>query len=108
MKTIGVMHPTDSVPTFSDTIGVAVLAAGVGQAFDTPTGAGMVLFGADCNFFVRYGSTGAAVPAASSAGSSSGVEYNPTARNNVSTAACTGISIISPSSGIVTMSWFRA
>lgn len=105
MKTIGIMHPTD-IAASPDTIGIAVLVAATGQAFDVPAGAGFVSFGADCNFIARYGSTSAQVPTSSSTAGSTSGEVNPTARNIGSTQSCTGISLISATSGIVTMSWY--
>lgn len=104
MKTLGTLHPTQ-IAAFPDSIGVAVLAAGVGQAFDVPADAGYVVFGANVDFFAAYGSTAASVSTASSTAGIS--ELNPTARNLGSTQACTGISVISAAAGIVTMSWFK-
>lgn len=106
MKPLGVPHPTEVVP-FSDTVQQAVLVAATGQAFDTPTGAGFVVFSSNVDFFVRYGSTAASVPSTSSTGSSTTSEMNPTARNVGSTLGCTGISLIAASAGIVTMAWYR-
>lgn len=105
MKGTGLTHPFDIISS-PDYVGHGVLASSVGQAFDTPTGAGFVVFSSNVDFFVRYGSTAASVPTTSSTGSSTNAELNPTTRNIGSTAACTGISVISANAGIVTMSWF--
>ena len=98
----GLLHPTDvlAAPNF---INVAVLAAGTGQAFDTPSGASIVTFGASIDFYVKYGSTSAAVPTTSMSTGNANGELNPTVRNVRSS---TGLSLISASAGNVTMSWF--
>lgn len=106
MKTFGTQHPTE-VPATSDTIQQAVLAANVGAAFDTPPGGGIVAFGANGDFWVRWGSTAAAIPTTNSTGSSTNCELNPLSRNVGSTLNTTGYSIIAPSSGYVTASWYH-
>lgn len=100
----GLLHPTEilKVPNYVNT---AVLAAGVGQAFDTPAGCQYVAFGANCDFYAKYGSTAAAVPT-TSLSTGEGCEINPTARNIGSINATTGLSLISASGGNVTMSWY--
>lgn len=105
MKPIGTLHPTE-IPTASNTIQQAVLAAGTAQAFDVPTGGCIVAFGSDVNFWVSWGSTAASIPTTNSTGSSTNAEMNPLQRNIVSTAACTGYSVVSPSSGYLTASWY--
>lgn len=105
MKTLGTLHPTET-PTVSDTIQQAVFVANTAQAFDVPPGGCMVAFASDVNFWVRYGSTGASIPTTSSTGGSTNAELNPLQRNVVSTASCTGYSVISPSSGYFTASWY--
>lgn len=86
-------------------VNVAVLASSVGQAFDTPAGVQVVNFKGSVDFYVKYGSTGAAVPGASLS-TGGGSELNPTTRNIGSTSATTGLSLISASAGTVTMSWY--
>lgn len=105
MKQTGLLHPTD-VPGISDSVQTAVLAANTGQAFDTPAGAGYLIFAGSVDFYVKYGSTTATVPTTSSTSLTTNSELNPTARNLNSTAACTGISIISALAGVVTLSWY--
>lgn len=109
MKTLGMMHPTDILTNASsDAIATMVSVAGTGQAFDTPTGAGFVSFGANVDFWVRFGSTVATVPTTSSTANTTANTsvLNPTVRNIGSTLACTGISIVSASTGYIVMEWF--
>lgn len=105
MKNIGILHPTEILPS-PDYVQQCVFVAGTGQAFDVPTGAGYVTFSASVDFWVRYGSTAASIPTTSSTGSSTNAELNPTARNVGSTLSCTGVSVISASTGYLTMNWF--
>lgn len=105
MKGTGLTHPQD-ILAIPDYVQQAVLVANTGQAFDVPTGANYVVFGANTDFFARYGSTAASVPTTSSTGSSTNAEMNPTARNVGSTLTTTGLSLVAASAGIVTMSWF--
>ena len=86
-------------------VNAAVLASSVGQAFDVPEGAQFVSFKGSVDFYVKYGSTAAAVPT-SSLSTGNGSELNPTTRSIGSTNATTGLSVISPSAGNVTMSWY--
>jgi hypothetical protein len=111
MKTLGMMHPTD-IPTFgsTDAIGTMVAVAGTAQAFDTPSGAGYVSFSANSiDFYVAFGSTNASVPTVSSTPGTTANRSipNPDVRNIGSTLTCTGISIVSPSTGIIVMEWFH-
>lgn len=98
----GLLHPTD-ILRYPNRVATAVLVANTGQAFDIPTGAGIVSFGANVDFYVQYGSTAAAVPTTSSTATSTNSELNPTAR---SVSGTTGFSIVGPSAGVVTMSFF--
>ncbi len=102
---IGVLHPTDNLPFPRYVNHCVFAAASSGHAYDVPAGANFVSFSADCNFAVRYGSTAAAYPS-SDVTDGSGNEINATMRNIGSTLTTTGISLIAPSSGIVTLSWF--
>lgn len=106
MKTLGIPHPTEVVVS-SDTIQQCVFAAGTAQAFDVPPGAGYVGFSSNVDFWVRYGSTTVSIPTTSSTGSSTNAELNPIARNLGSTLSCTGYSVISASTGYLTMAWYR-
>lgn len=105
MKNTGLAHPQDII-LYPDTVQQAVLVANTAQAFDVPTGASYVSFGANTDFFVKFGSTGASVPTTSSTGSSTNAELNPTSRNIGSTADTTGYSLIAAAAGIVTASWY--
>jgi hypothetical protein len=98
----GLLHPTD-ILRYPNRIADAVLVANTAQAFDIPPGAGIVSFGANVDFYVLYGSTGVSVPTTSSTASSTNGELNPTAR---SISGTTGLSLVSPSGGVVTMSFF--
>lgn len=100
----GLLHPTEILraPNY---VNVAVLSSGVGQAFDIPAGVQYVYFGANIDFYVKYGSTAAALPS-SSLVDGSAAECNPTSRNIGSTNATTGLSVIAAAPGNVTMSWF--
>lgn len=106
MKGTGLSHPLDIISS-PDYVQQAVLASSIGAAFDTPTGAGFVVFGSNGDFMARYGSTAASIPTTNSTGSSTNAEMNPTARNVGSTLSCTGISLIAASACIVTLSWFK-
>ena len=100
----GLLHPTEILraPNYVNT---AVLAAATGEAFDVPAGAQYVSFGANVDFFVKWGSTAASVPSTDYT-DGSGSELNPTVRNIGSTNATTGLSLIAVTTGIVTMSWY--
>lgn len=111
MKTLGIRNSAE-IPTFgsTDAIGTMVAAAGTAQAFDTPSGAGFVSFASNgIDFYVAFGSTNAAVPTTSSTPGTTANRSipNPDVRNIGSTASCTGISIVSPSTGVIVMEWFK-
>lgn len=102
---VGVMHPTDNLPRPRYVNHCVLAAASSAHAFDTPTGACFASFSADCNFAVSYGTTSVTYPS-SDVTDGSGNEINPTMRNLGSTASTTGIAIIAPSSGVVTINWY--
>ena len=107
MKTAGIRNVSEILAS-PDTYTNVVLAAGTGQAFDVPSGAGLVGFSFNTDIWVRYGSTSAQVPTTSqSSASSTGSELNPTIRNFGSTLGCTGISIVSAGAGAGSLTWFR-
>lgn len=106
MKSPGIGN-NNEILTPSDYVQAVILSSGVGQAFDVPAGAGLVAFAFDNAFWVKYGSTAAAVPSTSSTLGSSTPELNPTVRNLSSTQACTGISIISDYATKGSLSWFK-
>lgn len=100
--------PTPSILASPDYTQAVILSSGVGQAFDVPTGMGIVGFSMSADFWVKYGSTAAAVPSTSSTAGSSTPELNPTYRNIGSTLNCTGISIISESTGCKgSINWYK-
>jgi hypothetical protein len=105
MKTPGTRNQLEilGAPDFVQSV---VLSSGVGQAFDTPTGAGFCSFSMNADYWVRYGSTSAVAPTTSSTGSG-GSELNPAMRNITSTASCTGISIYSDYPCKGSIAWFH-
>lgn len=98
----GLLHPTD-VLRYPNNVAVAVLVANTPQAFDVSSGAGLVSFGSNVDFYFRAGSTAIAVPTTSSTATSTNGELNPTAR---SVSGTTGFCLVSPSGGVVTMSFY--
>jgi hypothetical protein len=107
MKNTGMQHPQDVI-NWSDSVAQLVLAAGVGQAVDVPAGANLANFSSNgIDFWVRFGSTAAAIPTTSTtAGSSTLSILSPEARTLGSTLGCSVISIISPSSGYALVEFF--
>jgi hypothetical protein len=105
MKSPGIQHPSDILAS-PDTVQQAVFVAGTGQAFDVPAGGHYVVFSGSVDFWVRYGSTAASIPTTSSTGSSTNAELNPSSRNIGSTLSCTGLSVVSASTGYLTMAWY--
>jgi hypothetical protein len=105
MKTLGTRNSAEviSQPDFVQSV---VLSSGVGQAFDTPTGAGYVVFSMNADFWVRYGSTAASAPTTSSTSGSTNAEFNPNIRNITSTLACTGISLVSETAAKGSLAWY--
>lgn len=105
MKNTGGVNATQILAS-PDVVQSVVLSSGVGQAFDTPAGAGFVAFAADADIWVRYGSTAAVAPTTTTTGSS-GSEFNPTIRNIGSTQTTSGISIYSDSACKGSIAWWR-
>lgn len=99
---------TQSILVRPDSVQAVVLAAGTGQAFDVPTGMAYVAFSMDQDFWVRYGSTAAAVPSTSSTSLTTNAELNPTVRNIQSTATTSGISIVSAFACNGSLNWYKA
>jgi len=100
--------PTQSILVRPDAVQAVVLAAGTGQAFDVPAGMAVVAFSMDQDFWVRYGSTAAAVPSTSSTSLTTNAELNPTVRNVQSTATTSGISLISAVACSGSLGWYKA
>lgn len=105
MKNTGTRNPTEilGAPDFVQSV---VLSSGVGQAFDSPAGAGFVAFAMNADVWVRYGSTGAVAPTSSST-AATGSELNPTIRNIGSTLTTSGISLYSETPAKGSLAWFR-
>lgn len=106
MKTLGTRNPTEIIvrPDFVQSV---VLTSGVNQAFDTPAGAGFIVFSFNADVWVNYGTTTATVPTSSTT-SSSNSELNPTARNITSTSSCTGLSLYSDYPAKGSLAWYHA
>ena len=91
---------TETIQLAPDFVIGVVLASSVPQAFDTPAGMGYASFSFDSDVFVKYGSTATGYPTSSSTAGTTfgeripGAAASPVLRNIVSTAACTGISIV--------------
>ena len=116
MRQIGISQPQSYGEVQPDTVATFLLAAATGQAQDLPAGAtnarltGLTTAGAQYNFYVLWGSTGAATPSSGLTTSSTG-SIQPvlgTRTFQVSTGLSTGFSVISPTSGYITAEfWHR-
>lgn len=108
MRTLGTMHPTDNPVAPDVVLTLVVTVASSGRAFDWPSGTKYASFGSDCNFYANYGSTSAFIPTtaltSAATGSSNCQEINPGVRQIPG--GSTGGSIISPSSGVVTIACY--
>lgn len=103
----GLLHPQLSPsPSAHNDHAVFSSAGSTHQNFVTPAGARMVSFGADCNFAVRF-STAAILYPSTQVIDGSGVEVNPGSRYIGSSVSVPGIAIISPSSGAVSINWYK-
>jgi hypothetical protein len=104
----------------ADTVATAVLAANTGQAFDWPSGAnvmrlsGATTAGAAYSFAVNFHSTSATWPSTSMAATTATTSINHVIHGNDSqfyqlgsTATSTGFSLVSPTSGIVTVEFWK-
>lgn len=104
MKNLSILRPS-MIMAFPDYVDAAVLAANTANTYNVPSGAAFVGFSANIDFYVSYGNTGATLPTTDNvAGTAS--ELNPTIRYIGSTKETTGITLVSGSSGQVTLSWF--
>lgn len=104
----GLLHPGDIIGKPDQVVHV-VLATGTSnaQAFDVPTGKGVLVPSFNTDFWMSYGSTAASIPSTSStANTTSNAELNPGARYLSSTAACTGISIASEVACKGSLAWY--
>lgn len=111
MRAYGVLHPTDLVPVPPDTVGVAIISTALAVvAQDWPSGAQIVTFGATMSFYANLGTTSVNVPSTNQSGTtvSSGLnEYVPPGATYQIPGASTGYSLTSPTSGVITMSFWR-
>jgi len=94
--------PAQGVIMYSPYIDARVLAANTAESHTIPTGAKVVVFSADQNFYARFGAT-AAIPAADVTDGTSPM-LNPTARGIED--GVTTISLISPVACTVTMAFY--
>lgn len=105
-KNTGLIAP-GVIITESDCVTHVALSSGAGQAFDVPAGKAIANFSFNGDFWAAYGSTSASVPSTSStANTTANSELNPTIRNLVSTASCTGISLVSEVAAKGSISWY--
>lgn len=108
MANTGLIHPGDILQRPNQVVHV-VLATGStnAQAFDTPAGARYVNINFNSDVWVTYGSTAAAIPSTTStAATTSNAEFNPSVRNIVSTASCTGISLAAEVATKGSLAWY--
>jgi hypothetical protein len=87
-----------------------VAVAGTGQAFDVPAGAPLCWSsrgsGIDYLGALRLDGNASIPTTSSTPGSSTNAELNPSSRNIGSTLSCTGLSVVSASTGYLTMAWY--
>lgn len=96
----GMVSAIRIAPTYVD---ARVLAANVAETHTVPTGAGWVLFAANCNFYAKTGAS-AAVPAADVTDGSAS-ELNPAAWQLPG--GTTQITLIAPTACVVTMAFYN-
>lgn len=112
MRGIGVMHPTDGLPTPPDTVLTLLIAGSSGQAMDWPAGSSVGLIarlsgqstaGAQMNFEANLESTKAAAPSSgTSTIGTTGFGYTIMGQGTFQVpGASTGFSVASLSSGYV-------
>lgn len=110
----GLMHPTDQIPVFTDTVGSVNLTT-AGAAFDYPAGAGLMLIVANLGFMFNGATTQAGTPSSNSSGTTLSSMRNEYIPPNVPqwrqiTAGSTGYSVAATSaaaSGILTIDFFH-
>jgi len=115
VRSLATQHPQDFAPPAPDTVHTFVMAAATAQASDFPsTGeAHYMSINGTVPGFIAYGSTGAAIPTSSVTSGSSGIEVFSGAPGfdrripSNSTGPSTGYSIITPTSGYVTVSFWN-
>ena len=114
MRTIGTLHPTESIPLPPDTVLTLLIAGSSGQAADWPTGtqiarlSGTSTAGASLNFVANLYSTAAAAPSSGLTTASTATNHpiNGAASFQV-TGSATGFSVAALSSGYVFVECWR-
>lgn len=108
MRAFGALNPRDLIPVPPDTVGsVSVTSAGAVVALDFPTGATIVCFGSETNFWCDMESTSVAIPAVSSAGTTATrSEYLRDGTFYQIPGASTGFSITAATSGVISTSFW--
>lgn len=111
MMAYGALRPTDQIPVPPDTVGVAIISTALAVvAQDWPADAQLVTFGSTMGFFANMRSTHANVPSTNQAGTtvSSGLqEYLQSGVTYQIPGGSTGYSLVAPTSGVVTLSFWR-
>lgn len=119
MRPLGSLHPTELIPVPADTVIRTVLTAATGQAYDYPSGAqimrltGLSSAGGSYSFYLNALSTGAVSAttvdsSAQSSAASSGLNYMITSGQFFQIpGGSTGFSLVSPTSGCVTVEFWR-
>ncbi len=111
MRVYGALNPTNLIPIPPDTVGIAVITTAAAiVAQDYPSNAQMVAFGSTMEFWANMLSTKANIPSTNSAGTtvSSGLnEYlSPGAIYQIP-GGSTGYSLTAPTSGVISMSFWK-
>jgi hypothetical protein len=111
VRSLATQHPQDFAPPAPDTVHTFVMAAATAQAADFPsTGeAHYMSINGTVAGFIAYGSTAVAIPSTSVTSGSSGIEAFSGAPgfNRRIPSGSTGYSIITPTSGYVTASFWN-
>jgi hypothetical protein len=112
MRTYGALNPTDLIPTPPDTVGAAIISsAGAVVAQDWPsTEAHLIAFGSTMDFWANMASTDVNIPTTNSNGTtlSSGLnEYLRPGTIYQRIADSTGYSLTAPTSGVISLSFWR-
>lgn len=109
MRFYGARSQTDLIPVPPDTVGVAVIStAGAKVALDYPSGAQLVAFGAETNFWAHMASTAVTIPTTNQAGSTTALsEYLRDGTMYQIPNASTGLSLTCASSQVITLSYWR-
>lgn len=106
MSELKVIKDTNGTPAIgvitTGYIDAIVLTANAAATYTVPTGANYLLFSGNTNFYVKIGGT-ATVPSASTATGAASIS-NPSLR---STGGATSVSIIAPTTAIVTIEAFK-